>query len=100
MSLSGEPVTAEEIAQYGGINKVVSQDRLLETAHEMADKIARHSPTALRYYKASMNANEDARLAEKYWHEIGYSAKFLGDDDFREACAAFFEKREPHYTGK
>jgi enoyl-CoA hydratase/carnithine racemase len=65
----------------------------------MADKIARHSPTAVRYYKASMNSNADARLDEKYYVEIGFSEKFIKDEDFREACTAFLEKRKANYTG-
>lgn len=99
MSLSGEPLSAEEISRYGGINRIVPQDQLVKTAHDMADKIARHSRTALQYYKRSMNSNADARLAEKYYVEMGYSEKFLGDHDFREACTAFLEKRPPRYTG-
>lgn len=99
MSLSGEPISAEDIARYGGINKIVAADELLPMAREMAAKIACHSPTALKYYKSSMNSNANARLDEKYYVEIGFSEKFITDDDFREACTAFLEKREPIYTG-
>lgn len=100
MSLSGDAISVEEIARYGGINKIVPAQDLLTVAGEMAERIARHSPTALKYYKESMNLNADARLDKKYYLEIGFSEKFINDDDFREACTSFLEKRNPDYTGK
>ncbi|MEU6525015.1 enoyl-CoA hydratase-related protein [Streptomyces sp. NPDC046924] len=100
MHFTGDMVPVEELARYGGIDSVVPGDRLLAAATELALRIARHSPVAIRMAKRSLNRIEYMELKEGYTYEQGLTGELSGYDDAKEAVTAFFERREPQYTGK
>ena len=91
---------AKELARYGGIDSVVPADKLLESAHELAGRIARHSPVAIRMAKRSLNRIEYMELKDGYAYEQSLTGELSGYDDAKEAVNAFFERRAPQYTGK
>lgn len=100
MALSGNPVSAREIAQYGGIHQVVPKDELMDAAMGIANELLEVAPVALMYFKEALQTNLDANLLQKYTHEMTYTEKYLETDDFKEAITAFIEKRKPVYQGK
>lgn len=100
MHFTADMLTAAELAPYGGIVSVVPDDRLLDEAHALAGRIARHSPVAIRIAKRSLNQIEYMDLRSGYQFEQGLTAELAGYDDAKEAVAAFFEKRPPDYTGR
>ena len=97
MSLTGNPVSAGRIAEFGGIHAVVPAEDVFGEAMTVAKEISRNAPTGVRFFKEAMNINKDARLAEKYATESSYTARYIGSKESRESVAAFFEKREPNY---
>lgn len=99
MHFTADVVPAAELAVYGGIVKVVPDDELLAEAHALAARVARHSPVAIRIAKRSLNQIEYMDLRSGYQFEQGLTAELAGYDDAKEAVAAFFEKRDPIYTG-
>lgn len=99
LHLTGEPLPAEEVARFGGVWKVVPDDRLVDEAHALAHLMARHSPVALRFAKRSLNAIEYQDLKNGYEFEQGLSGELSAYADAKEAVAAFFERRTPTYTG-
>ncbi|HJN53070.1 MAG: enoyl-CoA hydratase/isomerase family protein [Pseudomonadales bacterium] len=93
-------IEAEEALSIGLVNKVVPADQLMDSAYEMAAAIAQNAPTALKLTKrlgylglgTDINA---ARHFENFAQDYAY-----GRDDFKEAVAAFAEKRDPVFTGQ
>lgn len=64
MLLTNRWLSSEEAFQYGLVNRVVPQDKLLETAEEMAKKIASYSPIAVRKAKQAVVKGLDLCLAK------------------------------------
>jgi enoyl-CoA hydratase/carnithine racemase len=62
--LSSRWVNAEEALQYGLVNRLVPKDKLLETAEEMAKKIASYDATAVRHAKEAVVRGLDLSLTE------------------------------------
>lgn len=100
MFLSGEPVPAEELLGLGAVLAVVPPDKLMDEAHHRAATIARHSPVAIRFAKRSLNQIEFMDLKSGYKFEQGLSGELAAYEDSKEAQRAFFERREPNYTGR
>jgi enoyl-CoA hydratase/carnithine racemase len=83
----------------GLVSQVVPQERLRETAIELAEAVARNSPSAVHYTRQaiweSLNHGLD-RALEMGWKVItGYS---LSHPDVQEGARAFVEKREPNWA--
>jgi enoyl-CoA hydratase len=100
MHFTADMLTAVELAPYGGIVRIVSDEQLIDEAHELATRIARHSPVAIRIAKRSLNQIEYMDLRSGYQFEQSLTAELSGYGDSKEAIAAFFEKRQPRYTGR
>jgi len=62
--LTGRWVNAEEAYRIGLVNRVVTRDKLLETAEEMAKKLASYHPLAVRNAKEAVVRGLDLPLAE------------------------------------
>ncbi|MQA16020.1 MAG: crotonase [Pseudonocardiaceae bacterium] len=99
LHLTGDPMPAQEFAHYGGVVDVVPDDHLLDKADELAARMTRHSPAALRFAKRSLNAIEYLDLKNGYEFEQGLSSELSGYADAKEAADAFVQRRPPHYTG-
>src|SRR3546814_4645991 len=53
--LTGSPFTADEALEWGIVNKVCDDDKLLDEAVATAKKIAANAPISIRQAKKSMN---------------------------------------------
>lgn len=87
MLYSCEPVTAEQLHEWGTVLKVVPGDELLTTAHEVAGTIAAKSAPVIRAAKASLNGIDHAPM-NSYRFEQGftYELNLLGHGEVaREA---------------
>lgn len=100
LAYTGNNLTAEEMKQYGGVHKVVPNEKLLETALEVAREYLKNAPLALQAWKKALTINEGNALVEKYDVEFGFSLGNMKTEDFKEGVTAFFEKRKPVYQGK
>lgn len=100
MHYTADLVPAEELVQYGGIVSVVPSEELEQAATELAHRITRHSPVAIKIAKRSLNQIEFMDLKSGYQFEQGLTAELSGYEDAKEAVSAFFERREPQYTGR
>ncbi len=99
IALLGETFDAAEALRLGLVNRVVPAEALEEQTRKMALQLAGKAPTAMRYTRALIRQGQDCSLAEQLYAEEAAFKACAGTEDFREALAAFFEKREPEFRG-
>ncbi len=100
MLLIGDHFSADQALEMGLINYVVPHDQLLDKAHELAEKLARNGPLAVRKIKEGMIRGSGLTLPEALCIEDEVSAAVMTSRDAREGPRAFKEKREPRFTGE
>jgi enoyl-CoA hydratase/carnithine racemase len=100
MEMLGDRWTATQMQTLGVVNRVVSHDQLDATVDEIAGKLARQSPVAMRLGRDSFYRQQDMefRAALDYLH--GQFMVVSSTEDAQEGIKAFFEKREPDFKGK
>jgi enoyl-CoA hydratase len=93
MFLTGSMIGAQELLQYGSVEKVVTRAELMDTAREIADRIAEKSPLVIRRAKESLNAIDPVDVKRSYRFEQGFTFELnlWGDSD--ELRQAFVDKR-------
>ena len=74
---TGEFMNAEEAMQLGFASRVVEKDLLMETAFEIAGKMASKNPLGLRMTKEAINQNLDAGSLERALHLENRNQSFL-----------------------
>lgn len=99
LMLLGERFTAREGVAIGVVNKVVPDDEFDAAVEEWAGKLAARSPLIMRMGKDAVDRTWDMPLDDALDFLRGQLALAFSTDDLREGVAAFFEKREPHWTG-
>lgn len=97
MYFTGEPIDAQEAYRLGAIEKVVPRDQLLDTARDIARKMAAKSPRMVQLAKEALNGIEDGNLEDKYRWEQGFTQEAYADPDSQEAKDAFVEKRDAKF---
>jgi enoyl-CoA hydratase len=95
--LTGDPITATEALDLGLVNRVVPAERLLDEALELAARIARNGPVALRFAKRVMWRAKPGDDWDALWAETG---EVFESEDAVEGARAFAERREPRWTGR
>jgi 2-(1,2-epoxy-1,2-dihydrophenyl)acetyl-CoA isomerase len=99
MSMLGDAVEAEEALGIGLVNKVAADDSLAEEARAFAEQLAALPTAALGRMKTAIYASFEADLETALEREAE-GQTFCGyTQDHKEGVAAFFEKREPKFTG-
>jgi 2-(1,2-epoxy-1,2-dihydrophenyl)acetyl-CoA isomerase len=100
MSMLGEAVEAEEAYRIGLVNEVVSDEDLEEETRNLAGQLAEMPTSALGRIKHSLYASFETDLESALEREaVGQT--FCGyTQDHKEGVAAFFEKRQPEFTGR
>jgi naphthoate synthase len=88
--------TAKEALDMGLVNTVVPFDELEQETVKWAKEILQHSPTALRFLKASFNADTDG-LAGLQQLAGDATLLFYTTEEAKEGRDAFKEKREPNF---
>jgi len=90
---------AKQALEWGLINKIVPADQLLEEAKSWGREVAALSPTAIKFLKASFNADSDQIFGQGKLAFAGLEV-FAASKEAEEGHRAFAEKREPVWQGK
>ena len=95
--MTGEFISAEEAHRVGLYNKVVPDGEALQSATELAEKLAGGPAFALEITKDALNREASMDLASALESEAQIQAALMLHPDFRESYDAFVEKRDPHF---
>ena len=99
MLITGDPISGRRAYEVGLVGHVVPDGTALDRARDLADRIARNGPLAVRNIKASVLAADAVPEGEAYAREVELGMEVMASTDAREGPRAFLEKRAPHYTG-
>jgi methylglutaconyl-CoA hydratase len=91
---------AAEAHRYGLVNEVVSPDRLLPRARELAAQLMENSPSSVRATKRLINGFIGAQLDRQIDEAVRDNARIRTTADFREGITSFLEKRKPRWSGQ
>jgi 2-(1,2-epoxy-1,2-dihydrophenyl)acetyl-CoA isomerase len=100
LALTGEPLSAEEAAEWGLIWKAVEDDQLDTEVDAAATKLASLPPLGLAAIKQiirsswSRTIDEELDLQRDEMRRLGFT------HDYREGVAAFLEKRPAKFEGR
>ena len=99
MSLVPERLTAATALKWGLIYRVVPGEELAATVAALTERLAAGAPLAIAATKRAVNDVTLASLENALEAELVGQADLLARPDFREAVAAFGERRPPRFTG-
>jgi len=100
MILTGDFIDAQEAYRIGLVNQVTSHDELMEKAMDLAKKIAKRPPLAVRYAKEAVNRSQEGDTISGYALESYLHALTCTTEDKKEGVKAFLEKRKGTFKGK
>ena len=100
MILTGDFIDAQEAYRIGLANQVVPHDELMEKTMELAQKIAKRPPLAVRYAKEAVNRSQEGDTVSGYALESYLHALTCTTEDKKEGVQAFLEKRKGTFKGK
>jgi 2-(1,2-epoxy-1,2-dihydrophenyl)acetyl-CoA isomerase len=100
LAFRGELVDARQALELGLVLEVLPDDALAERVAGYARNLARKPPIALSLIKRGLNRATSWSFEEALEYEVESQATCLGSQDFREAMAAWFQKRDGEYVGR
>jgi enoyl-CoA hydratase/carnithine racemase len=100
MLLTGDPIDAATALRVGLVSRIVSENELLPTARQIAQRIASHAPLAVKAVKEVAQTALDETLEQSL--RFGSTLRWIigQTEDAREGPRAFAERREPRYRGR
>jgi enoyl-CoA hydratase len=96
--LTGQPIDARRAYEVGLVNRVVPGGELMDAALDLAERICKNGPLAVRTAKEI--AVRALGLEPGFVLEKSLGARVLASEDAKEGPRAFVEKRPPRFTGR
>ena len=98
--LTGKRFDARDAERIGIVNVVAKKREWLDTALELARRIASRPPIATRLAKQAVLAAEETSMSAGLEQERRLYELAMGTEDRVEGMQAFLEKRRPEYRGR
>ena len=95
--MTGDFVEPRDAEAWGLYNRVVSDDRAVEEARELAEKLASGPSAGLAVTKEALEREASMDMDTALEWEAQVQAGLMLDPNFRESYEAFREKREPRF---
>ena len=99
LMLLGERITAREAESLGIVNRVVPEGEFEAAVDDWASRLAVKSPLLMRLGKDALWRQEDLALEDAWEFLRSQLTIAFSTHDMAEGVAAFFEKREPVWSG-
>jgi len=100
LCLTGEPLPAETAREWGLVWAVYEDDRLVEDAMALAEKLAAGSASAIALTKQSFAASAGNTFEAQIALERALQSQAGASPDCIEGVTAFREKRAPRWSGR
>ena len=100
LCLTGKPISTGKAFAFGLVHEVVAQNRLLDSARSLAQRLLALPPRALIATKRLVHTDEGQHIKLAHLTDTSAYIECLATADAREGIAAFMEKRPPRFTGK
>ncbi len=100
MLMTGEPIDAQTALRLGLVNRVVARPALMDSAMELAQRIARNAPLAVQAARHAALKGRHLSLEEGLRLEQFYAEPARQSEDAKEGIQAFVEKRDPVFQGR
>lgn len=100
LALTADPITAEEALAHRLIDRIAPKGGAVDAAMELADRIARNAPLAVKASKQVLKGQKGLDNDEFWKFQAPIAGPVFTSDDAKEGPAAFAQKRTPEWTGK
>lgn len=98
--LTGKTISAMEAEEMGIVNKVVSEDALLERSKEFVREITAKGKPSISAAINSVIGGLERNMEDGMKLETEEFAKLVETEDMKEGIRAFLEKRQPKFKDK
>jgi enoyl-CoA hydratase len=98
--LLGERISAEEAREAGIVNRVVADDDFDAAVDDWATQLAAKSPVLMKLGKDAMYRQLDMPFEDALEFLRSQLSVAFTTEDIQEGVRAFFEKRDPQWTGR
>jgi enoyl-CoA hydratase/carnithine racemase len=100
LMLTGDPISAARAYELGLVNVICEPGHAVQGALELAARIAKNAPLALRTAKRIVNETLALPVADAFAHQAPLVQAVRDSEDAREGTQAFVEKRAPAWQGR
>jgi enoyl-CoA hydratase len=100
LMLLGEQISAAEAQRIGIVNRVVAATEFNAAVDDWASRLAAKSPLLMKLGKDAMYRQDDMALADAVDFLRTQLTIALSTEDIQEGVRAFFDKRDPVWTGR
>jgi enoyl-CoA hydratase/carnithine racemase len=100
LMFTGDIIDAEEALRIGILNKIVASGEAELQVRELARRLAAGPPLVMSWIKRAVYAAQSSDLDAALENEVKGQMQLLRSKDFFEGMSAFFQKREPKFTGE
>jgi enoyl-CoA hydratase/carnithine racemase len=100
LALTGRVMTADEALRHGIVSRVVPDDKLDETALEIARGIASRAAFSVQMFRRTLGGMANPLVQRSLADEALAQSMVFASSDYRESKAARAEKREPRFRGR